>query len=241
MTKLVHIEWKLFLREPMSVFWGVAFPVILLVVLGLASDGPDVDLDGLSLVGAYVPILLGFTMATLAISALPSVLATYREKGILRRLRATPVSPSRLLAAHLVLSLAVMVASAVLVLAVARLAFDVGLPDQPVGFLLAYALTAAAMLGLGLVIAAAAPSGRTATAAGAILFFPMMFFAGLWVPREVMGGALRTISDVTPLGAGIGALQDAAQGDFPRLLHLAVLAAWAILAVAAARRLFRWE
>jgi ABC-2 type transport system permease protein len=241
MTKLIHTEWKLLLREPIVLFWGVAFPVLLLIVMGLASDGPDKDLGGLSLVDTYVPILLGFTLATLAISALPAILATYREKGVLRRLRTTPVAPERMLVAQVAVQLTVTVLSAILVLVVARLAFDVELPGQIIGFVLAYALSAAGLLALGLVIAATAPSGRTAGAIGAIVFFPMMFFAGLWVPREAMGDTLRHVSDFTPLGAGVGALQDAMQGDFPRLLLLAVLAGWAVLGSLAARSLFRWE
>jgi ABC-2 type transport system permease protein len=241
MTKLIHTEWKLFLREPVVAFWGVVFPVALLIVLGIASDGPEKDFGGISLVQAYVPVLVGFTLAMIAVSVLPAMLGTYREKGILRRLQATPVPPSRLLVAQIAVHVAVILLATLLMLVVARLAFDVGLPGDVLGFVVAYVLSAAALLAIGLVIAAAAPSGRTANAVGAILFFPMMFFAGLWIPREAMGETLRQVSNYTPLGAGVGALQDAMQGDFPRPLHLDVLAAWTILALAAARSLFRWD
>ena len=240
-ARLVRTEAKLFLREPLAVFWGVAFPVVLLVVMGLASDKPDRDLDGLRLVDAYVPILLAFTIAVVGINALPTALAGYRERGVLRRMATTPVAPVRVLGAQLAVYVAVIVAAGVLVLAVARIAFDVGLPGQAGGFLAAFVLSAAAMLGLGLLLAAVAPTMRTANALGAIAFFPMMFFAGLWVPRETMSATLRHVSDATPLGAGVAALQEAMQGQAPHLLHLAVLAAWAVAAGAAATRLFRWE
>lgn len=239
--KLIRTEWRLLLREPLTLFWGVAFPTILLVVFGLASKGPDSALGGVSLVATYVPILLSFTLAILAISALPTVLASYREKGILRRLATTPIAPGRVLAAQVAVNLAVTVPSAIFVLVVARIVFGVHLPRAAAGFVLAYALTAAALLGIGVLVAAVAPSARTANALGAILFFPMMFFAGLWVPRATMGHTLRDISDGTPLGAAVGALQAAMQGEFPRLLHLVVLAAWAIAATVAARTLFRWD
>jgi ABC-2 type transport system permease protein len=145
------------------------------------------------------------------------------------------------LLAHVVVDVALTATAAVLVLVVARVAFGVALPGQAAGFVLAYALTAAALLGVGMLLAALAPSARTANAIGAITFFPMMFFAGLWVPRATMGHTLRDISDATPLGAGVGALQAAMRGDFPRPLHLVVLAVWAIVAAAAARTLFRWD
>jgi ABC-2 type transport system permease protein len=239
--KLVGTEWRLLRREPIALFWAVAFPVILLIVMGLASSGPDKDLGGVSLVATYVPILLAFELAILAINALPTVVASYREKGILRRLATTPVAPSRVLIAQIAVHLAVVVAAAVLVLAIARAAFGVALPEQAFGFAVAYALTAAALFGVGLLVAAAAPTSRTANAIGAIVFFPMMFFAGLWVPRAAMGATLRDVSDATPLGAGVGALQRAMQGDFPRPMHLAALAVWALVASVAARTLFRWD
>lgn len=88
-----------------------------------------------------------------------------------------------------------------LVLAVARLGFSVPLPQQPAGFALAFALGAAAVFAIGLVLAAVAPNARSAQGIGTVLFFPVMFFAGLWVPRAAMPGTLRDVSDFTPLGA----------------------------------------
>jgi ABC-2 type transport system permease protein len=240
-TNLIRTEWRLLRREPLALFWGVAFPTILLVVMGLASSGPDKDLGGLSLVATYVPIVIAFTLATLAVNALPTTVATYRERGLLRRLATTPIGPQRVLLAQVAVTLAVTATAAVLVLAVARIAFGVGLPGQAGWFVLGYVLAAGALLGLGLLIAAVSPSARTANAIGAIVFFPMMFFAGLWVPRAAMGPTLREISDATPLGAGVGALQTAMRGDVPRPLHLIVLAAWTAIAAVGARTLFRWE
>jgi ABC-2 type transport system permease protein len=92
-----------------------------------------------------------------------------------------------------------------------------------------------------MVVAAVAPSGKAASGIGSILFFPMMFLAGLYFPREVMPDILRRVSDFTPLGAGVQALQDAATGAWPQPLHLAVLAAIAIAASLFAAKLFRWE
>ena len=100
-VRLATVEWRLLRREPLVLFFGVAFPVILLVVFGLATDGPDRDLGGLSLVEAYVPILAAFNLAILGTSGLPTTLATYRERGILRRLATTPVAPWRMLSAQL--------------------------------------------------------------------------------------------------------------------------------------------
>jgi ABC-2 type transport system permease protein len=239
---LTRIEARLFLRERAGLIWGLAFPAILLIILGsLGGKKHDKDLDGLTLAATYVPIVIAFSIAMLALNAMPPVLGSYRERGVLRRMSTTPVPPSRLLAAQVMINVVGAATATVLVLIIGRVAFDVGLPGQAGGFLLALVLTAAGLFGIGLTIAALAPSGKVANAAGAITFFPMMFFAGLWVPRAVMPDVLRHVSDYTPLGAAVQALQDSARGQFPHALHLAVLAGYAVVFGVAATRLFRWE
>jgi ABC-2 type transport system permease protein len=240
-STLTRTEWKLFLREPVLAFWGLVFPVVLLCVMGLASNGADADLGGLSLVQTYVPILISFTLAVLAVNGLPAALANYRERGVLRRLATTPVGPVRVLRAQVGVSAATAAASLLLVLAVARVGFGVGLPGQVLGFVLAVVLAASALFALGLLVGSLAPTARTANGLGAILFFVMMFFAGLWIPRALMGATLRHVSDFTPLGAASQAIQDSMQGQWPQTLHLAVLAGYAIVFALAAARCFRWE
>jgi ABC-2 type transport system permease protein len=243
MSTLVRTEARLFLREPLAMFWGVAFPVVLLAVIGSlpSSREPAKEYGGLRFLDVYVPVLLLFSLGVLALNALPPVLATYRERGVLRRLATTPVGPVRMLAAQLGLHAAVGVVSLVAVLVLARVAFSVSLPAEPLGFALAVVLAGASLLAIGLFLSAVAPTGRTANALGAITFFPMMFFAGLWLPRASMGAGLRHVSDFTPLGAAAGAIQAAVEGGWPRVLHLAVLAGWTVLAGGAAIRLFRWQ
>jgi ABC-2 type transport system permease protein len=117
----------------------------------------------------------------------------------------------------------------------------VALPGQPVGFLVTYALAAIAMLGLGTLIAALAPTGRAAGVIGTMLFFPLMFFAALWIPRATMPASLQQISDFTPLGAAVQALQDSLHGSWPHPSALAVLAGYAVVFSVAAARFFRWD
>jgi ABC-2 type transport system permease protein len=127
------------------------------------------------------------------------------------------------------------------VLGVGAVAFDTAMPEQPAGFLVAFLLAAASLFAVGVLIAAVAPSGKAASAIGTILFFPMMFLAGLYFPREAMPEVLRRIGDYTPLGAGVQALQDAITGAWPQPLHLMVMAAITIAASLTAAKLFRWE
>ncbi|MEV5824928.1 ABC transporter permease [Spirillospora sp. NPDC052242] len=243
LARLTATETKLFFREPMSVFFALAFPPLLLVVLGLVPEfrDPQEELGGLRTIDLYTPILVAMGIAMMAMTGLPQQFAIYREKGVLRRMRTTPVRPAVMLGAQLLVSLLMSLVTMLAVLAIARTAFDVGLPEQKPAYLAAYLLCAPAMFALGLLVASLAPNGKSAGAAGTVLFFPILFFAGLWVPRDEMNDVLRTISDFTPLGAGVQSLQDAAAGDWPQLLHVAVMLGWTVAAGGLAARYFRWE
>jgi ABC-2 type transport system permease protein len=243
LAAMTRTELRLLLREPVVFFWGVGFPALVLIVLGaIPSDRrPSAHYGGASLVSVYVPILVAFTMAMVALNGLPPQLAGYRERGILRRLQTTPVGALRLVAAQLFLYLAMALSTSLLLLAIGRFAFGVGLPNRWPLYLLELALTITAMLALGVLIASLASGSRVANACGAIVFFPMMFFAGLWVPREAMGTVLRQISDFTPLGAGVGAMQDAARGAALAPAHLIVVVVYAVVGVGLAIQSFRWE
>src|SRR5262249_6258415 len=197
---------------PVALFWGPASPMALRAVMGIASSGPGAALGGRGLVAVYEPILIAFVTVAFAIQGLPAVVAGYRERRILRRMATTPVGPVRVVAAQLAVNLAVVLVATAGILAVGRLAFGVALPGQPPGFLVTYVLTAAGMLVLGLLTAARAPPGRAAGVIGPMLFFPLMFFAGLWIPRAQMPAILQQISDFTPLGAAVQALQDSLHG-----------------------------
>jgi ABC-2 type transport system permease protein len=243
LTKLVLTETRLFFREPVAVFFVLLFPVLLLVILGSVPSfrQPSADLGGARVIDLYAPIVIALSIAMLALSSLPQMLATYREKGILRRMATTPVRPVFMLGAQLLMCTALSVVTTAVVLVVGRIVFDVALPQQVAGYLLAYVLSAVATLAIGLLIAALAPSGKGAGAIGTILFFPVLLFAGLWFPRASMPAVMRRVSDFTPLGAGVQSLQDAASGAWPQLLHVAVMLAWTIGAGALAARVFRWE
>jgi ABC-2 type transport system permease protein len=244
LRKLTATEFTLFVRERIGPIWGIGFPLVLLIIFGSIPGfrtPVSKSLPQVTVLDAYVPILIAFVLAMLALNVLPPVLAGYREKGILRRLATTPVGPARVLIAQLVISLATTAATLIVLLAVARLAYNVPLPRQAGAFIAAALLAAAALLSIGLFIAAVAGSGRIANGIGAILFFPLMFFAGLWLPIASMPSALQHISHATPLGAAVQALQDSWQGNWPQPLQLITLAIYAVVFGVAAARLFRWE
>jgi ABC-2 type transport system permease protein len=235
MKMLTLTEARLLAREPLALFWGLAFPMALLAVMGVSAG----DVGGVPLVTIYEPIVIAFVSVVFGLQGLPVQIAAYRERRILRRLATTPAGPARVIGAQLIVSLTVVLAATIGVLAVGRLGFGVPLPRQPAGFALVVVLGATATLALGLLIGALAPTARSAGAAGTVLFFPLMYFAGLWTPQ--MSATTRHIGQYTPLGAAAQALRDSMAGAWPHPSALLVLGGCTLVGAAAAARFFRWE
>ncbi|MFC9692521.1 ABC transporter permease [Kribbella sp. NPDC056951] len=240
---VLRTETRLFRREPGVLFWGLAFPSILLVILGSIPSfrNPEAGLGGLRTIDVYVPVLVLVSVITTSLQMLPPVLTGYRERGILRRMSTTPVRPAALLSAQMILAGGAALASVVLCLAIGRLGFGVKLPSQPLGYALTLVLTATAALSLGALITAVARTAKIASAIGTVAYFPALFTAGVWVPVQAMPDVMARIVTLTPFGAAAEALGEAARGDWPAWSHLGVLAAWAVVLSAAAMRWFRWE
>jgi ABC-2 type transport system permease protein len=241
--KMLGTEARLAWRQPIGLLLGLGLPVLLLVVFGSlpAFHKHQASLGGLTFFNVYLPILLALVIAALALWSLPTPLASYREQGILRRLSTTPAPPAWMLAAQLVINLAEVVTALIVVMVVGITAFGVHAPASIAGLLLTLVLSVAGLFGIGLLIAAVAPGAQAAGAIGSGSFFPLMFFAGLWIPRPEMPSALRAISDYTPLGASVQALQTSLFNGFPSATPLLVLAGYAVVFGVAAVRLFRWE
>lgn len=243
-AELTKAEGRLFLRDPIGMFFGLVFPGLLLLALGLffpGFDEPTVDLDFRSYIDVYSPMAIALGIATLGLVTLPPILGSYRQYGILRRLRTTPVHPVRLLTAQLVVHGAVAVVASIAAVSVAVLVFDVGFPDQPMWFLVAFVMAVASVFSIGLLIGARARTLVAGQAIGMGIYFPLLFLAGLWIPRSIMPDGLRTVSDLTPLGSAVQALDDAWFGATPDLQHLLVMAGYTIVLGFLAVRLFRWE
>lgn len=240
-ARLTATEGRLFLREPAYLIFALLFPAALVAMLGGVVPGMrdhDPALGGQRPIDLYIAVLVAMAIATVALSTLPAGLATYRERGVLRRLAVTPIGPRYLVAAQLLVNLLAMLAAAALAVAVAAVAYGVPMPARPAAFAGALVLGSAATVAVGLVIAAFAPTGKGASAIGSVVYFPMLFFAGVWTPGPLMPDALDRVADFTPLGAVSHAMQDAWSGAPARPLLYAVMVGYAVLAGAVAARGF---
>jgi len=242
--KLVVTESKLFVREPVAAFFAIAFPAVLIAVLGSALPGftdPAEEMGGRRPIDVYLPITLALAIATVCMVTLLGVLAAYRERGVLRRLATTPVSPATLLGAQLIVNVAALLTGSLLAYGVAAALFHVAAPRNITGTVLAFGFGSAAMGAVAMLIAAVAPSARASSGIGSLVYFPMMFFAGVWTPGPTMPESVRRVAEFTPLGAASQALQDAWAGGWPSPQQLAVMAALTVGFGVIAAKTFRWE
>ncbi|MFL9684180.1 ABC transporter permease [Streptomyces sp. KL110A] len=240
---VLRTEARLFAREPAALFWVMVSPTVLLVILGLVPSMREAspDLGGRRVIDLYVPVAVLFALIMAGLQAMPPVLAGYRERGILRRMSATPVRPAALLTAQLVLHAGAALVSALLVIVVGRAAFGVALPGNLLGYAAALLLATGGALALGAAVCALSRTQKVATAVGTAVFFPTMFTAGVWVPVQAMPDTLRRIVEFAPYGAASRALDEAARGGRPSAVAVAVMVFWAVVLTAVAVRRFRWE
>ncbi|GLW98143.1 ABC transporter permease [Microtetraspora sp. NBRC 16547] len=231
MTKLTVVELKLLTREPGAIF-SLLIPLFILVVFGSSIEPGDTVL---------LPMALAIAVGLVGLYMLPTTMATYRERGILRRLSTTPVRPGNLLVVQLILQLVLALTACGLLLAVGGTVLGAHLPTRVLSGVLTFLLGTAAMFAVGLLIAALAPNGRAANGIGVLLYFPMAYLAGLMQPTDQMPDILARIGEYTPLGAFRQSMQDVWAGGAPSPLLLGVMAAYAVVISIAAARFFRWE
>jgi ABC-2 type transport system permease protein len=239
---IVLNEARIARRFPLGLLTGVVLPTVLLVIIG--SVGKDQThlkvLGGLTTFNSYVPIFLAMVIAALAFYGLPIPLTIYRDQGVLRRLSITPVPPAWVLSAQLLLNVCFAAVELLLLLLVAATGFGIAAPKSVGGLVLALSMSIAGVFAIGLWVSAIARP-RTVGILAALCFFPLMFFAGLFLPRAEMPRALLDVSNLTPLGAAVQAIQSAVLHGFPPVSPLLVLPAYAVLFSALAVRYFRWE
>ncbi len=244
LTALTRTQSKVFVREPLAAFFGLVLPALVLVVIGTVFPGatePNAELGGRSLVEIYAPVAIVLGLATVALSLLPATLGGDREKGILRRLSTTPAHPRTLVAAHLVVQLVVVTVASIAAILIGMLFFGLAFPESPGWFLVSYALGALCLLSIGLLIGAVVPTAASGQAIGMLFYFPLLFFAGVYIPIEIMPEGVRTLSGYTPSGAAAQALSASWAGEVPQTSNLLVMAAFVAVVGSLTIWIFRWD
>src|SRR4051794_3686321 len=243
--RLVWLELKIFLREPLGAFGGIGLPVLSYLLIGRIAGGrvsPASRDAGAVLVGMAPVIgalLIGLTTAV----SLVTIVAVYREAGILKRLRATPLRPWTILAAHVIVKLIFSAITLVAMVAAGRRYFPASL-HLPLGALTAGLLIATlSILAIGFVIASVVPTARFAQPIATAVFYPMVVLSGLFFSVDVLPQALRTTARLLPLTYAVSLLRGIVRHDAwsAHTMDVTVLALFFVGFMALSARVFRWE
>lgn len=234
---VIAIELKLAMRDPMAAFFALAFPA---VILWMKMRNGGTLPSGLPIIDAIVPMLSVFVIGLASLVILPATLAQYRERHVLKRLRATPASPTMLFGAQWAAHMLLAVLGTVLLTVIGLTAYGLSGPANPAGVVLAWVLGALSLGAIGLLIGALVPSGRAATVIGLAVFFPMVFVSGAMSARETLPESMRSIGDLTPMAPAVQAIRAGWEGHPASPLTLAVMVVIFIVAGGVALKTFRW-
>lgn len=198
---MARVELKLFLREPLTVMFVLVLPLVVLYVLnGVFGSSPDPAVwEGLPPIDFYTSAYVALVAATAGVLSLPVHLAGYREQGVLRRFRASAISPAALVGAHIAVTAVMATAGAVLLSAVSVVGYDAALPRSWPGVLVAYLLVTTTFATLGALLGLLLPTARAAQGLGVLLFFVFMMLGGAGPPREVLPSALDAVAAAVPV------------------------------------------
>jgi len=243
--KLTWIELKIFMREPLGAFGTIGVPVLIFIVIGhvasLRFSTPSPVAGGL--LPASVPVLVALLIAISAVLSLVTIISIYREGGILKRLRATPLRPQTILSAHVIVKLLLTAATLALMFLAGKRYFPPGAHVPWFSFTIALLISTWSILSIGFVIASIVPTARFAQPVGAVILYPMIAFCGLFVPIAHLPPLLRDVARVLPLTYAVRLLQGIWIGD-GWLAHLGDVAALTLLFLlftAVSAKIFRWE
>ena len=189
----------------------------------------------------YASAYVALVAAGVGLVSLPAHLASYRELGVFRRLRASLVPVWAVLGSQMLAASVLGGIGSVLVWVFGELVYDVRAPAAPGAVAVGFLASAFAFAAIGALLGAVMPSTRAAQGAGLMLFFVMLFVSGTGPPIEIMSDTMLRIGDLLPLTYAVEALQDAWNGLGWNWPDLAVLAGVTVVAGWLALRVYRWS
>lgn len=242
--QLAWTEFKLNLREPEMLFWAIAFPALWMGFFGAIFDEPmpGSGYEVLNYATFLLPGAIGVVICASAFIGMSVTLSTYRESGVLKRLRVTPLKTSTL-GLGFALSQLIFIALGVIVLfIVGKAAFDVKVLGSWAALIGIMILGMATFLALGAAIGSLARSPRAATIFTMIIFMPMIFLSELWMPISMFPTWLQPICHALPLTPLNTLARDIVFGvEMADLWRFGIMAGWILLGSLLTIRFFRWE
>lgn len=246
LLQLTWLEIKIFMREPLGAIGTLLMPVAVFLIAGRAMGGSSRAArvpQAAEFLQSGLPVLASVFMAISAVISLVTIISIYREGGILKRLRATPLRPHTILTAHVLVKLLFTAASLTLMVLAGRRYYPLGVNPPLVSFGIALLLSTVSVLSIGFVIASLVRTARFAQPVAAVVFYPMIGLSGLFIPVELLPAGLQIVAKAMPLTYVVSLLRGIWGGD-AWLAHGGDLLALAIsfaICIAVSSRVFRWE
>lgn len=246
LLQLTWLEIKIFLREPLGALGTILMPVVVFVLLGRMLDrGNPAQPPGrvAELLQSGLPVMASVFIAISAVVSLTTIVSIYREGGILKRLRATPLRPPIILSAHVLVKLLLTATTLALMMLAGRRFYPIGAQVPLFSFAIAALVSTLSILSIGFVVASLVPTARFAQPVSAMVFYPMIAFSGLFAPVDALPPALQLVARLLPMSYVVSLLRGIWSGA-PWSAHLGDLAVLAVIAAACtalSARVFKWE
>jgi ABC-2 type transport system permease protein len=235
-------QQKLFWRSRELAFFTFLLPIVFFLILASAYGDEEIqDADG------YLYLLsgmIGYGAAATAFAGLALLLVIRRESGVLKRLRATPLTGATYIAAVVGSIVFVFFLEAVLLVILANVAFDVAFPANVLSLVLALALGAGAFAALGVGLTAVMRTAEGSSAVVNAIYLPATFISGSFFSNDAFPKVLRVVAEALPLVHFIRLIRDVMVFDDQIWDHLAavvIIAAWGVVGTVVSVRGFRWE
>jgi ABC-2 type transport system permease protein len=248
LLKMAWLELKLFAREPITVIFTLAIPLIFLFIMGgVFGNTPDtgdkgtVAFRGVGPMDYYIPAYIALVVASLGLIGLPVHLAAYRERGVLRRFRASSVGLRSILGSQAVVMLVIGILGSIILIVAAIAAYEPRFPVSPWLVLPAFIVATLCFASVGVMLGSILPTARAAQGVGVLLWFVMDMIGGAGPPPEVMSSAMNWVARFLPLTHTIRLLQDPWLGFGWNWLETGIVVAFTVVAALISLRFFRWE
>ncbi len=242
--KLAIVQTKLYLREPLAVFFTLFMGPMLLVTMGfIFGSAPRPELNGLSQMDISVPSYMALIIGITGLTAIPVMVTTRRETGVLRRLSATPLRPLTYFLADALAPFVVTLCSAALLILLGFLVYHVRFEGQWSSFAAGVILYTGSCYSLGYALAGILPNARLAAVLGNAIIIPMNIFSGALMPIELMPQGIQKFANFLPLTHGVSLLRGLWLGEAwnAHLLEVAVLGGMLVVGAGVVILTFKWE
>jgi ABC-2 type transport system permease protein len=242
--KMTWMETKLFVREPVGAFFTLVFPLMMLFLFGsIYGNEPSTFFNGYGTVDISVPAYTAMIIATTGLMGLTITMATYRENGILRRLRTTPIKPLTILTTQVVVLYLMTTIGLVMLVIAGKLVYHMRFEGNIFNVFLGFSLGSLSFFAIGFIVASLMPSARTAQIVGMVILYPMLFLSGAGFPRELLPDAIVKFSTFLPLTYVVNLLRGLWVGNAwsQHTTDILVLVIVLVVGVLISVKIFRWE